>query len=611
MSSICWVSALLLPLAVPGEPQSRITLDATRQRVTHMSWDTEGGDRSERNLLKADRGATVEIETYGNWLPLESRGVLSQQARAGGIDLRIEVNRETVLVGRLLITFAFDAGVTPTTILPAEIDSDGAYRFPVIVSSPDFGQMLVDVTPTGQAKSWLIGDRPKKNLDWIVQTPSAHGTPEIVLAFRPIQLPAPKGLQDDARWRVARRAWFNALNLTSRWGDQNARFSAPAAILGNNVLSDPASCSLWMYADMALFVPKLPGGISTAQFVRRSLDHWLDNRMQPNGNVIGYWDYDQFIDALPSILISAWDYIEMSDDHTWLSARVAALERVADYALSRDIDGDGLIEAVPSGNLGSLKQPKRSSCWFDAINFGHKDAYANALMYRGFRCLADLEARLKRENRAAKYADAAARLKKAYAPTLLNPTTGWIAMWRSQDGQLHDYACPFISGYAIEYGLVDRETGRRILEKLHAKIEAVGFTRFDLGLPCILDPIRPGDYLQPAIGAPQKEDGRDTWQIYMNGGTTAGHVYHYLAAHYVVGMNEPADRLLDIMLKPAMAGRFQNGVRDQYPAGIDWTKWNGEPCGYEGFLADNWRFLLAVLIRQPEFRARLHRPLAD
>lgn len=180
MPLFCLMSAFLLPSTAPGKPQIRITLDDARQRVTYLTWDTEGGDRVERNLLKADRGATVKIETYGNWLPLEPRGVLSQQERAGGTDLRIAINKETVVAGRLLITFAFDAGV----------------------------------------------------------------------------------------------------------------------------LSDPASCSLWMYADMALFVPELPGGIGSAQFVRRSLDHWLDNRMQPNGNVIGYWGYDEFLDGPPSILIS-------------------------------------------------------------------------------------------------------------------------------------------------------------------------------------------------------------------------------------------------------------------------------------------------------------------
>lgn len=612
MSSICLTSTLLLLLAAPGEPQAQITLDAGRQRVTHLSWDTEGGDRYERNLLRADKGVIVELESDGKWLPLESRGLLSRQEATGGFDLRVSFHpRQVENFQSVRLTFAFDAGVTPTSVLPRAIGPDGAFRFPVIVSSPDFGQMLVDASSASEAKSRLIGDRPKKTLDWIVEVPWTHDSLEALLTFRPVQLLAPKDLHDDARWRLVRRAWFNALNLTSQWGDQKARFSAPAGILGNNVLSDPASCSLWMYADMALFVPELPARIKTAPLVQRSLNHWLDNRMQPSGNVIGYWDYDEFIDALPSILISAWGYVEMSDDHKWLAARIPLLEKIADYALSRDIDGDGLIEAVPSGNLGSLKQPKRSSCWFDAINFGHKDAYANALMYRGFRCLADLEKKLDRGDRARKYTDAAVRLKKAYAPLLLNPATGWIAMWRSQDGQLHDYACPFISGYAIEYGLVDREAGRRILQKLHAKIEAVGFNRFDLGLPCILDPIRPGDYLQPAIGAPQAEDGRDTWQIYMNGGTTTGHVYHYLAAHYAVGMDEQADRLLDTMLRAAMAGRFQNGVRDKFPEGIDWTKWNGEPCGYEGFLADNWRFLLAVLTRQPEFRARLYRPLEN
>jgi hypothetical protein len=606
------VSAFLVSFVASGEPQVRITLDDSRQHVTYLSWDTEGGNHCERNLLRADKGAVVELESDGKWLPLDSRGILSVQTRGDGFDLRVSFHQRQVENSqRARINFAFDAGVTPTSVLPTAIEPDGAFRFPVIVSSPDFGQMLVDVSSAGEAKSRLIGDRPKKTLDWIVEVPWTRDGLEVLLVFRPVRLPTPKGSQDDARWRLARRAWFNALNLTSQWGDQKARFSAPVGILGNNVLSDPASCSLWMYADMAMFVPEMPGGIKTAPFLRRSLDHWLDNRMRPNGNVIGYWDYDEFIDSPASMLISAWDYIEMSGDKAWLTDRIPLLERIADYALSRDIDGDGLIEAVPSGNLGSLKQPKRSSCWFDAINFGHKDAYANALTYRGFRCMADLETRLKREDHARKYTDAAKKLKKAYTPALLNPATGWIAMWRSQDGQLHDYACPFISGYAIEYGLVDHEAGKRIVDKLHAKIDAAGFTRFDLGLPCILDPIRPGDYLQPAIGAPQTKDGRDTWQIYMNGGTTAGHVYHYLAAHYVVGMNEPADRLLDTMLKAAAAGRFQNGVRDQFPAGIDWTKWNGEPCGYEGFLADNWRFLLAVLTRQKEYRDRLYRPLAD
>jgi hypothetical protein len=54
---------------------------------------------------------------------------------------------------------------------------------------------------------------------------------------------------------------------------------------------------------------------------------------------------------------------------------------------------------------------------------------------------------------------------------------------------------------------------------------------------------------------------------------------------------------------------FQNGVRNQGGQGIDWTTWNGEPCGYEGYLADVFLLFLGVLLREPAFRARFYRPL--
>jgi len=60
----------------------------------------------------------------------------------------------------------------------------------------------------------------------------------------------------------------------------------------------------------------------------------------------------------------------------------------------------------------------------------------------------------------------------------------------------------------------------------------VGFTRLDLGLPCTFIPVPREDYLgAKAIGRPQREDGRDTFGIYMNGGISAGHTLHFLAAH--------------------------------------------------------------------------------
>ena len=63
------------------------------------------------------------------------------------------------------------------------------------------------------------------------------------------------------------------------------------------------------------------------------------------------------------------------------------------------------------------------------------------------------------------------------------------------------------------------------------------------------------------------------------------------------------------MLQRQAQGGFQNGAVNAWPKGIDWTTWDGKPAGYEGYLADSFRFLQAVLLREPKFRERLYRPM--
>ena len=89
----------------------------------------------------------------------------------------------------------------------------------------------------------------------------------------------------------------------------------------------------------------------------------------------------------------------------------------------------------------------------------------------------------------------------------------------------------------------------------------------------------------------------DTFGQYMNGGIHAGHVLPFLAANYVVGDAEPAELILQAMLQRLQLGLFQNGVWGESPHGAEWTTWDGEPCGADGYLADNFRFLEAVFLR--------------
>jgi hypothetical protein len=476
--------------------------------------------------------------------------------------------------------------------------------------------MHVQETGGREVLGRLEGSREKKTVDLILELAAIPKKQSISLDFSAESLPPPKELQDKELWLSGRRGWLNALQPCARWGEQDRPFSAPAGILGNNVISDPASVSLWFYADQVLFLPELRGGISLTSLLRRTIDYWLDRRMRKDaqgrlsGEITGYRDYGNFLDANASPIIAAWDYVECRGDLEWLKSRIESLEMVADFLARRDMDGDGFVEAVQSGNRGTLVQPNRSCAWWDALNCGHKDGYTNALIFRAWRCLADLEDKLGRRAKQAAYSKLAGRLKGVYSKMLFNPKTGWLAWWKSRDGELHDYASPTLNGLAIEYGLVEPDLGRRILDRLWKKIEETGFSRFDLGVPPMLIPVRRSDYLLPdAMGIPLREDGSDTFGHYMNGGITAGHVLHFLAAHYVLGGPEAADRILRAMLERQRRGEFQNGVQDSAMKGIDWTTWDGKPSGYEGYLADSFRFLQAILLREQSFRDKLYRPL--
>jgi hypothetical protein len=444
----------------------------------------------------------------------------------------------------------------------------------------------------------------------ILELPPLSENHKYTFSFTPVTLAAPAGLGDSSIWQLARRGWFNAFQPASAWGDRSTSYSAEPGILANNVVSDPVSFCLYSFADHMLWTPWLAEGISAAQLVRNSIEYWLLKRTNSSGEIVGYGDYYNFLDANPSPIIAAWDYVEASGDLTWLERMIWHLETAANYSAYRDMDRDGMVEATQSGNANTFLLPARSSNWFDAMNYGHKDGFSNALIYRAWRCLADLEAKLHREERRAHYTQLAERLRTAYVAALYNPATGWFANWRSADGALHDYACPVVNGLAIEYGLVGPSRGREILGRLWSKIESVGFTRFDLGIPSTLVPVLRSDYMPGGFGCPTREDGTDTFQHYQNGGITAGRMQHFLAACYVTGLDDRAERVLKAMLGRQQGGGFQNGVRDELPEGMEWTTWSGETCGYEGYLSDNYSFLLSVLLREPAFRRRFYRPLA-
>ena len=581
-------------------PCFHVQIDPARPGVAELGWDTEGGALATRNLLRAP----LRLE---RWAENAWRDDLawSIQQSATSLTLSWTGAPET----KLRLVFPFNPRVTPTTVLPRVWRDDGTLELPLIIHAPDHGPLLL-TDPDGASHQVLFtGSRGQCTADLSIEL-RAPPSGRCSLQLSTVQLPPPAGCDDLALWQRVRRDWLNPLQPSSRWGDPKDPSSSPAGMLANNIISDPASCSLWLYADQAFFTPVLPQEISVMMLVRRTVEYWIDHKTRPNGEVICYWNYGDFLDANASPLIAAWDYVEATGDVDWLKTRIDKLERIAEFLARRDVDGDGMVEAVQSGNRGTLKQPGRSCAWFDALNCGHKDGYCNAVIYRAWRCLADLEAKLRRDAQQHRFTALADRLRAVYARTLFNPATGWLGNWKSADGELHDYAPTYVNGLAIEYGLVEPAQGREILDRLRQKMADVGFTRFDLGVPLHLIPVPAYDYLQPdGFGIAKLPDGSDTFGYYMNGSVFAGRATEFLAAHYVVGESQIADRILLAMLDRQDHGLFQNGVQDKYPKALDFTTWDGKPAGYEGYLAENHRFLSLVLLRQDAFRQKLYRPL--
>ena len=200
--------------------------------------------------------------------------------------------------------------------------------------------------------------------------------------------------------------------------------------------------------------------------------------------------------------------------------------------------------------------------------------------------------------RVCRLCERAAKLRASYLPTFLNPATGVLAGWRSQDGQLHDYWFTFVNGVAVTYGLLDAKNANLIMDRQSSKLAQVGFTNFSLGLPGNLVPVRKGDYVlhnspPTQFGEPRLEDGSDGFQFYENGGATGCFAYFTIKALYQLNRRADAERILHPMLAGYAAGNFQGFCDDGMSR--DWRDWNGGCHGYEGLLVDNYLTLLAVL----------------
>jgi len=597
----------------------RLAFSKTEPRITAICWDGLGEGKVNENFLKESPDGGMRLvqknlfpDTYAPELKNQNSTVSNarrairegnvirySQALSGGLQALWEIRTEpksfvmsvtttsgetTAVREPFALRFAFDPSKTPVAPL-SNPDASSTAPLPCLLHAADYGTLLVsssvdkpvslNAKPAVRALAeWSALFQPSEGaraLDGLLVQPA--GTNHIELKFSiETAVPLPQLVADEPRLHSLARSWLNTFQYRPEVG-----------ILANNILSDNAPLCLFTFTDPAVFTPALPGSIQAIHLARESLDRYFGGA---NGYGIGREDVQA--DVCPSLLISAWDVIRVTGDLERLSRWIPTLEKIAARIEAQDRNCNGLPESTRSGRAGDLPRP--SANWWDVINFGHEDAYVCALDYRGFRALADLERLAGRSEQSNRFEKRADRIRDIYVSTFLNPRTGILAGWKDSDGNLHDYWFVFVNALAITYGLVPDPLANSIIDRIQAKLKEVGYTRFDLGLPGNLVPIRKADYIPGSPGAPQKDDGSDSYGLYQNGGATACYAYFYIQALYQLGRRAEAERILWPMTETYARGGFQNGIRH----GGEWRQWDGKPSGYEGFLADAYYAQMAV-----------------
>ena len=294
-----------------------------------------------------------------------------------------------------------------------------------------------------------------------------------------------------------------------------------------------------------------------------------------------------YLDSDPILLCAAGRLHQAEPDLPWLSRITPGLHKAIGRMLGNLSEKGLVISKDLSGNSGSFRW---STNIMDVIGFGHLDAYVNAISYRAFRNAVALFAYLGETGLSQQCAQVALGIKAAYAAEFLNPETGWLAGWRSQDGQLHDYGFTYINGAAIAFGLLEADTAHQALINLEKHRHKIGAGSSVWGIPCNLIPFDPADHILPQI----MYSTQPTFETYSDGSFCAWPATYYIRALSLYGLKENSLKIADEMEKGYAAGYFNGGVG----TGREFRSWEGLANGYEGTLIVCFSPLYSIAIEK-------------
>ena len=233
---------------------------------------------------------------------------------------------------------------------------------------------------------------------------------------------------------------------------------------------------------LAIDAPDFINGFS------QTLEYEREHAIMPDGRVLPRWHHDSsdampntfrsngfyecvwgyMLDAQPAYAINVAEQFDMTGDIDWLHQFKPTCEKVLDYMIKRDSDGNGLFEVVQKTH-----KEQKGTDWLDVVWASYEVASINAYMYKALIRWSGLEKLLGDKKMSEKYQYLALKLKTTFNKNIAdggfwNPDKKWYVHWREKDGSVYgNNLVSMVNFLAIGYGICD-DPGRKdaILSKM-------------------------------------------------------------------------------------------------------------------------------------------------
>ena len=225
------------------------------------------------------------------------------------------------------------------------------------------------------------------------------------------------------------------------------------ALFGNAINSPDFISGFSQALDYAKEHAVMPDGRVLPRWHHDNTDA-MPNTFQPDGFYECQWGY--MLDAQPAFAIDVAEQFDLTGDINWLRGFKPTCEKVLEYMIKRDSDGNGLFEVVQKTH----KEGKGTD-WLDVVWASYEVSTINAFMYKALIRWSELEALLGDKPTSEKYLHLATKLKTTFNKSTAeggfwDPKNQWYVHWREADGSVYgNNLVSVVNFLAIGYGVCD------------------------------------------------------------------------------------------------------------------------------------------------------------